>query len=62
LAFADAVILLVEAPGYAGRLAAGAFSSAAARFSLKKHTETLLGLYAEITTNATGSRRLDLHQ
>lgn len=61
-AFADAVILLVENPDYAGKLAAAAFSSAGSRGSLKKHTETLLGLYAEITTSATGSRRRALHQ
>jgi glycosyltransferase involved in cell wall biosynthesis len=61
-AFADAVILLVENPGYAGKLAAAAFSSAGSRVSLKKHTETLLGLYAEITTSASGSRRRALHQ
>lgn len=47
-AFADAVILLVENPDYAGKLAAAAFSSAGSRVSLRKHTETLLGLYSEI--------------
>ena len=47
-AFADAVIRLVENRNEAVKLSAAALTWAASRFSLKKHTETLLGLYSEI--------------
>jgi glycosyltransferase involved in cell wall biosynthesis len=55
-AFAEAVMLLAENPDYAADLAEAACRSAAARFSLKSHIETMLQLYAEVTASGTSTR------
>ena len=55
-AFAEAVMLLAENPDYAADLAEAACRSAAERFSLKSHIETMLQLYAEVAANGTSTR------
>jgi glycosyltransferase involved in cell wall biosynthesis len=55
-AFAEAVRRLAEKPDYAGELAAAAAWSAASRFSLKNHTDTVFQLYAEVMANGAGAR------
>jgi glycosyltransferase involved in cell wall biosynthesis len=47
-AFADAVLSLAENPERTDAMAKAAFESALARFSVRKHTETLVDLYAEV--------------
>jgi glycosyltransferase involved in cell wall biosynthesis len=58
-AFTDAIILLTENPGYAEKLSAAAFSSAAEKVSVKKHTEALLELYAEVAERGPSIRPIN---